>query len=297
MQRNKHTHTHTHTHTHRCHNDMPRMPRMTENTFTLKAYLHPTHRDWKKTYSPFVRSGYRPNDSTFSECVVSTFAIHNETMNIWTHVFGSLLFGYFACATQHVCFCVTLACAFLCSALYHILANQATFYVYALMLDVTGIFSIILGCVGTTVHHITDNAFLERFTSFYIRTFVLLVAYSWLSSVHIIHKTHSVRNVTITSSLLFPIGFWLWPTFHLYLRSEIHAIEYAVFWGKEYILWGACFVCFLLQWPERWNPIRQPRLSLLDYAFNSHSIFHIGVVCCGILHLTHLDTISNRSGT
>jgi len=41
---------------------------------------------------PYVTSGYRINVRTTRECLMSIFAIHNETLNIWTHLIGFFVF-------------------------------------------------------------------------------------------------------------------------------------------------------------------------------------------------------------
>nr|CCA17357.1 adiponectin receptor protein putative [Albugo laibachii Nc14] len=39
----------------------------------------------------YIRSGYRLN-YTVRDCVLSLFQLHNETLNVWTHMIGSLIF-------------------------------------------------------------------------------------------------------------------------------------------------------------------------------------------------------------
>lgn len=41
--------------------------------------------------NPFIHSGYRANKS-YKKLLLSIFMIHNETFNIWTHLFGLILF-------------------------------------------------------------------------------------------------------------------------------------------------------------------------------------------------------------
>lgn len=46
---------------------------------------------WLKD-NKYVRHGYRPPTQSFSKCFGSMFRIHTETMNIWTHIFGVVMF-------------------------------------------------------------------------------------------------------------------------------------------------------------------------------------------------------------
>ncbi|CAB4067213.1 unnamed protein product [Lepeophtheirus salmonis] len=41
--------------------------------------------------NPYIRTGYRGN-LDWTDCLKSIFAFHNETLNIWTHLFGFFIF-------------------------------------------------------------------------------------------------------------------------------------------------------------------------------------------------------------
>eukprot|EP01029_Cantina_marsupialis_P027875 TRINITY_DN774114_c0_g1_i1.p1 TRINITY_DN774114_c0_g1~~TRINITY_DN774114_c0_g1_i1.p1 ORF type:complete len:315 (+),score=44.32 TRINITY_DN774114_c0_g1_i1:72-947(+) len=41
-------------------------------------------------YNPFIQIGYRPTYS-MKHCMISWFGLHNESWNIWTHMFGAVL--------------------------------------------------------------------------------------------------------------------------------------------------------------------------------------------------------------
>jgi hypothetical protein len=43
--------------------------------------------------NPFILSGYRRPNSSISYYALSIFSLHNETINIWTHLIGFLLFA------------------------------------------------------------------------------------------------------------------------------------------------------------------------------------------------------------
>ncbi|GAA5949078.1 hypothetical protein JCM21900_004851 [Sporobolomyces salmonicolor] len=45
---------------------------------------------WQKD-NKFVRSGYRRLTRSYWKCLGTIFQVHNESVNIWTHLFGSLL--------------------------------------------------------------------------------------------------------------------------------------------------------------------------------------------------------------
>ena len=45
--------------------------------------------------NPYVLTGYRKNHNTFGKVIRSLFHWHNETMNIWIHLFGVCLYFVF----------------------------------------------------------------------------------------------------------------------------------------------------------------------------------------------------------
>jgi len=51
---------------------------------------------WRFQLSPDIRSGYRLRLNWF-QTAISLFKFHNETMNIWTHLLGAILFCVFFC--------------------------------------------------------------------------------------------------------------------------------------------------------------------------------------------------------
>ena len=42
--------------------------------------------------NPFIRTGYRGGNMGFLACAKSALAVHNETINIWTHLLGFVTF-------------------------------------------------------------------------------------------------------------------------------------------------------------------------------------------------------------
>ena len=50
----------------------------------------------KEVSSPHISIGYRIHFNTPKLCINSVFKLHNETMNIWTHLLAFLLAVYIA---------------------------------------------------------------------------------------------------------------------------------------------------------------------------------------------------------
>jgi adiponectin receptor len=113
------------------------------------------------TRRPFIIRGYREPDSLLATAVDGLLSMHNETLNVWTHLLGAV---YFASAVPRVLenvasqgggdvdtgvFLLFLACAqaqMLSSATYHMLNSvSAAWGDLLLKLDVVGIIAMILG--------------------------------------------------------------------------------------------------------------------------------------------------------
>jgi adiponectin receptor len=50
---------------------------------------------WSKLFAwqqdnPFITSGYRPASNSYKESVASIWYIHNQSVNIWTHLIGAV---------------------------------------------------------------------------------------------------------------------------------------------------------------------------------------------------------------
>ncbi|RAL63139.1 hypothetical protein DID88_004221 [Monilinia fructigena] len=63
----------------------------------------------------FIETGYRAASTSFQECFASWGYLHNETINIWSHLIGAALWDIFVGVAT--CFCL--------SALYHTIMNHS----------------------------------------------------------------------------------------------------------------------------------------------------------------------------
>ncbi len=50
---------------------------------------------------PYIRRGYRQQSSSFSKCYKSLFYLHNETVNIWSHLLVGIFFVSLLLATDY----------------------------------------------------------------------------------------------------------------------------------------------------------------------------------------------------
>lgn len=122
--------------------------------------------EWRRD-NAFITTGYRPTSNSYRHSLASIFSVHNESVNIWTHLLGAIAFvaagltalslyeaviaPRYATATSTdvlawACFFVG---AFLClgmSATYHALCNHSSGVAkWGNKLDYTGIVFLIVG--------------------------------------------------------------------------------------------------------------------------------------------------------
>lgn len=121
---------------------------------------------WRQD-NAFITTGYRPTTNSYQHSLASIFSVHNESVNIWTHLLGALVFvgagltalGLFEAviapryATATATDVLVLGCFFtgavLClgmSATYHALCNHSPSVAkWGNKLDYSGIVFLIIG--------------------------------------------------------------------------------------------------------------------------------------------------------
>lgn len=122
--------------------------------------------DWRRD-NAFITTGYRPTSNSYQRSLASIFSVHNESVNIWTHLLGAIVFvsagitalSLFeaviapryatATATDVLVMGCFFAGAFLClgmSATYHALCNHSPGVAkWGNKLDYSGIVFLIMG--------------------------------------------------------------------------------------------------------------------------------------------------------
>ena len=60
--------------------------------------------EWQTNFVTYVSTGYRINFNSRLLCLGSLFRIHNETVNIWTHLIGCLI-GFILCLYIAIALC------------------------------------------------------------------------------------------------------------------------------------------------------------------------------------------------
>ena len=247
--------------------------------------------DWHRD-NAFVRGAYRPVSHCSWTCIKSIVRIHNETLNVWTHlipaagfVFGSfliqVLIGHYfpeATALDRFVFACNVAAAIvtlMLSSLYHTLMCHSEHVSNLwLRIDYVGILSLILGSffsgiyMGFHCQPVPRNIYWSMITILSTITAILVLDPKFQGL-----KYRSLRTKAFVLTAL--SGFA--PIIHgLILFGWFPALEYYLLEGAVYGL-GAFF--FASRFPEsRWP-------GKFDIWLGSHQIFHVLVVVASLVHL------------
>uniref|UniRef100_A0A0N5A4Q8 HlyIII-domain-containing protein n=1 Tax=Parastrongyloides trichosuri TaxID=131310 RepID=A0A0N5A4Q8_PARTI len=256
--------------------------------------------DWMKD-NRFIKSGYRaPTDSLVHVCY-SLAQFHNETVNIWSHILGSLIFiscGLWVLTRSHTMVPQMTKLVFLpfflgavscmsCSAAFHLLLfkSQRLGTIFA-KLDYSGIALLIIGSFIPWVYFsfICHNHLMIIYNTSITALGLLAIIVS-LYDKFAEPKFRPVRaGVFLTMGLSAII-----PCFHLLLIESWDIIK-----EQELLKWNIIMGCmyvfgalqYALRVPERFFH------GKCDYLFSSHQFFHIFVVLAATIHFYGISKVA-----
>ncbi|XP_072038373.1 progestin and adipoQ receptor family member 3-like [Amphiura filiformis] len=239
--------------------------------------------------NPFIIKGYR-NTLSASQCIQSLLVWSNESINVWTHIIGFLIFLLLAVYdnavtipelqgswTDHIIYTVYLSCfqfCMLCSAGYHLFCchSEAACKRW-LGLDIAGISIGLLGCYFPAVYY--------AFYCFQYWRNVHLVIVCTLMMLTIIVQLHrrfltarwaTQRLMLYISAVAYGVG----PVVHwIYLNGGFQAPiiqKFVPMVCVMYVLGILALLFYATKFPERCFP------GKLDYIGSSHQWWHIIVV-------------------
>jgi adiponectin receptor len=246
--------------------------------------------------NPSIRSGYRPVSYSLQHCFYSWTSLHNETINIYTHLIPAL-FSIFAqitlqaMLTRHfpqaslqdrLIFSLNLlagTAALLLSSVYHTLMNHSL-HVSSLWLriDYLGILTLILGSFFSGIY---VGFYREPMLCWTYWT--MIITLSLITAILVIHPNlqglsyRSLRTAAFVAtgmSGFAPVGHGLL----MYGWEEMWVRSGMPFWLLEGLIYGIGAFFFSTRFPEsRWP-------GKFDIFFSSHQIFHVLVVLGSIVH-------------
>lgn len=266
-----------------------------EVMFGARRTLRYLHIDEVPAYirdNEFIKSGYRWG-SSYKDNWKSLFKIHNETVNIWTHLLGAAYFGYraitlfreefdFAVDYKDVwILCVHLVCATIClimSSLFHLhLCHSERAYLRLSCLDYSGISILTCSSAASVVYFLFKSN-----TSHQVFWLIILVLVNLAGFVgpFVVPEWPTAEFRPKRSTIFVLSGMLsLSPMLHYYIEYksftplpdlfESFAVRGSIITIALYASGVALYVSRI---PERLAP------GFFDYLLHSHQIWHVLVV-------------------
>ena len=248
----------------------------------------------------FVISGYRPASNSYQKSAASLFYLHNESVNIWTHLLGALaailtsgilykelLARYHTATTDDVlvfaCFFAGAAACLGMSATYHAISNHShEVSRFGNKLDYLGIVFLIWGSfIASIFYGFQEDIALIRG---YWAMITTIGAGCAIVSINDRFRTPQLRPLRAAMFVAMGLSAVV-PVFHglslygLNKMSKLIGLPWLVTQGVLYIIGAGLYAARV---PERFHPGRY------DIWGSSHQIFHVLVVLAAASHLVGL---------
>ncbi|KAK2751000.1 hypothetical protein FQN57_000075 [Myotisia sp. PD_48] len=255
--------------------------------------------DWLQD-NHYILTGYRPASESFARSAHSLTYIHNETVNIFSHLLPALLIIPFSIFFHHTippryetattadivafsCFFAGSGICFGLSALYHTISNHSPLVAYiGNACDYVGIVGLITGSFIPSIYY--GFYCTPQFQRFHWGMIALLGTICAVISTVPRFRTPSLRTfraamfVALGLSAVVPVGHGVVVFGFDQLRKQI-GLDWLLLQGFLYILGATIYAS---RFPERLYPGR------FDILGSSHQIFHLLVVLAASAHMKGL---------
>ena len=270
---------------------------MTETWSTVKFSEAPP---WYR-FNEYIRTGYRPALKTFKDCFLSIFRIHNETVNIWSHLIPGV-----ACllAIAHLLMCsdgndcglktekrfgmvyVLVGCmtGLITSSVAHVLfCKSEEVSSNAMQADVIGVILQILGHCLSWAHYALNDSPWTKFVYFGFAQLYAFGLMLCLSRKKYLSDAYAAKRGFLATSF---------GILTAYLPAGYHMITQGIESGALFNLvisllsFSSSVVFYITRIPEKLFP------GSFDIWFHSHQIFHVLVVCGSYFHIRFIIAIA-----
>ncbi|KAI1279200.1 mPR-like GPCR protein [Xylaria sp. FL0933] len=255
---------------------------------------------WRRD-NAFILSGYRPATNSYAASLLSTFAVHNESVNIWTHAVGSLVLVPLAVrylyaeiaprypsasATDELVFACFLGGAAVClgmSATFHTLSNHSeSVSKWGNKLDYSGIVCLIVGSFVPALYY---GLFCKPvLKSVYLYGIFLLGLgcgiVSWVERFRTPgwRPYRAAMFAGLGVSGVIPVIHGL-SIYGYHSLNERMGLNWVLLQGGLYIFGAFLYANRKARWPERTSP------GTFDIWGHSHQLFHILILLAAASHL------------
>ncbi|CAJ0949532.1 unnamed protein product, partial [Mesorhabditis belari] len=258
--------------------------------------------DWLQD-NEYLRTGHRPPLASFSSCFKSIFAIHTETGNIWTHMYGCVAFIGIALwfltrpadsvqFMEKLIFSAFFFGAVVCmgmSFVFHtVQCHSDHVSKFFSKLDYTGISLLIVGSFIPWIYY-----------GFYCRPQPMIIYITMISILGIAAMIVSLWDKfaepkfrPVRAGVFVAMGLSsIFPAIHFFVTDG-----FWVMWNEAGLMWLLVMGFFYLfgaalyatRIPERFFP------GKCDYWFQSHQLFHTFVVLAAFIHFHGITEVAMK---
>jgi len=262
--------------------------------------------EWQRD-NEYILTGYRRVQNSWEGCRASVFGyLHNESINIHSHLWGAVIFAYFLATFQSMyisrypstswvdtfVFAIFLLSAIFClafSAVFHMsTCHSKNMLSRCQALDYSGIAVLIVGSFYPCIYY---GFFCEpHFQIIYLLSITLIgmaTAYIVLNPEY----AKSTHRGARTKVFIFLGLSSVFPVVHTLVSHGLNKVLVEMGFGWL-LASGALYIAGALIYanriPERWHSGR------FDYFFASHQIFHVHVVLAALAHYACVVTAFNH---
>lgn len=261
----------------------------------------------KCSRSAVILTGFRPESAHTTACLASVFSLHNETVNIWTHLVGAALFlgllgselaaGTTAPTSYRAFYCAVAGLCFVGSAAFHVLANHPRYYARAWIVDLGGMFALIGAGAGSHTYFSVGTSHGALVLYGHVALCVGCSALSFVLMAGMVARQAASGGAADETALrgMLPavlvcasFSYWLLACSHVAILED-GATAWRCFWqlGPEWFTWGVGMMIWKLQVPEVWAPYR------FDLFGASHQVHHVMCVACAWWHLQNIEQMQS----
>ena len=261
---------------------------------------------WLKD-NEYLRHGYRPPMQSFSKCFGSIFRMHTETWNIWTHLFGVVMFCVIALCVyvfemskisllpwyEQLIIGAFFLGAILClgfSFLFHTVSNHSEDVAHLFSrLDYSGITALITGSCIPCYYYVF---YCESFSRYLHIVMLILLCFLCLS-ICLVKKFSTPEFRVMRVVLFIAFGFYSFiPGLQIVLQDGF-AYANAAYPLSSLLQMASVYVSgaglYAARIPERFFP------GKFDIWASSHQLFHICVIIAAYIHYDVILTmVSHR---
>jgi len=252
--------------------------------------------------NPHILSSYRPVSFSYNACIQSLAYVHNETVNIYTHLVPALILAFALPTLQlHISrifieapwmdrFMLTLtpmACLFTLSlsATYHTLMNHShSISSSCLLLDYTGILALILASFISGIYVGFYESSFHR--QLYWGMILMLILVSCLLVLHP-RLQGPVYRPQRTAAFILTAASGFAPVLHGVVRYGLITAFHekgVKWWLAEGVWYGLGATLFAKRIPESLPWAKRDGRGVFDVWGSSHQIFHCCVVAGAACH-------------